>query len=158
LDDVENEQDPKSMGLYTWALGHGNPYEAYYHLGLIHAKAARTENALEGKKTGTCGVAVSYLKNMVERGCFEYDMMGEADAAWKRGERVTALIRWWIASEMGYEVAQNNVAFIMDQGGICLCLTNECHNGFVDTQFPFSSGQTDQVEQAIAIALCFVAQ
>jgi len=110
------DSEPKSMAHFTWALGNGNPYEAFYHLGLIHAKAARQENPLFGKKTGTCGVAVSYLKSMVERGSWEYDMMGQADTAWKRGDRVAALLKWWIAGEMGYEVAQNNVAFLLDQG------------------------------------------
>jgi hypothetical protein len=104
------------MAHFTWAIGNGNPYEALYHLGLMHAKAARQENPLVGKKTGTCGVAVSYLKSMVERGSWKYDMIGQADAAWKRGDRVTALIRWWVAAEMGYEVAQNNVAFLLEQG------------------------------------------
>lgn len=104
------------MADFTTAAEHGNAFEAFYHLGLIHANNARREGPNGGKRSGTCGVAIGYLKLMAERGSWEWDMMKQADRAWKRGERVTALIRWWIAGEMGYEIAQNNVAFLLDQG------------------------------------------
>ncbi len=63
-----------------------------------------------------CGVSVAWYKLVAEKGSWEHDFIGEADKAWARGEEVKAMLGWWIAGEMGYEVAQNNVAFLLDQG------------------------------------------
>lgn len=83
----------------------------------MHAQEARTQGSGSQKKSGTCGVAVAYFKTVAERGSWQYPFMRDAERAWARGERAKALIGWWIAGEMGYETAQNNVAFILDQGG-----------------------------------------
>ena len=39
-----------------------------------------------------------------------------ADRAWARGEQDKALLGWWLAAEMGVEMAQNNVAFVLERG------------------------------------------
>lgn len=53
---------------------------------------------------------------MVERGSWKDDVVGEADRAWERGETDKAIVGWWMAGERGYESAQNNLAFVLDQG------------------------------------------
>ena len=35
-----------------------------------------------------------------------------------------AMLRWWIASERGIETAQNNLAYILDQGMLLLRLSS----------------------------------
>jgi SEL1 protein len=119
-DPFPGETDPKKQGqaVQAWsqALALGNNFEAFYHLGRMHAQEARTQGTGSKKKSGTCGVAVAYFKTVAERGSWQYPFMRDAERAWARGERAKALISWWIAGEMGYETAQNNVAFILDQG------------------------------------------
>ncbi|KAJ9126930.1 hypothetical protein QFC24_001161 [Naganishia onofrii] len=114
----ETDISKQNQAVQSWsqALALGNNFEAYYHLGRIHASEARTQGTGAQKKSGTCGVAVAYFKTVAERGSWQYPYMRDAERAWAHGERAKALISWWIAGEMGYETAQNNVAFILDQG------------------------------------------
>ncbi|KAJ9098741.1 hypothetical protein QFC21_004389 [Naganishia friedmannii] len=113
----ETDIAKQDQAVQSWsqALALGNNFEAYYHLGRIHASDARTQSTGSQKKSGTCGVAVAYFKSVAERGSWRYPYMRDAERAWAQGERAKALINWWIAAEMGYETAQNNVAFILDQ-------------------------------------------
>ncbi len=78
-----------------------------------------------------CGVSVAWYKLVAERGCWEDDFIGEAHRAWARGEEDNAVLGWWVAGEMGYEAAQNNVAFLLDKGvgGGLLGKTNESEMG-----------------------------
>ncbi|WVR04491.1 hypothetical protein IAU60_001495 [Kwoniella sp. DSM 27419] len=93
------------------ALRHGSTFEAFHLLGRIHAA-----NAKSGTTPGMCGVAVAYEKLVAERGNWGEDWVGEADRAWARGEEDKAFIGWMVGAEMGYEAAQNNVAFVLEQG------------------------------------------
>ena len=43
-------------------------------------------------------------------------MLMEAHSEYKNGEVDTALIKYMLLAELGYEVAQSNVAYILDQG------------------------------------------
>ena len=68
-------------------------------------------------------MAVSFFKLVAERGSWEDDMLRDADYTWALGtERgyEMAMLRWWIAAERGLEVAQNNLAYVLDQGAF-LC-------------------------------------
>lgn len=74
---------------------------------------------------------------VAERGCWKEDLLTEADALWHAGEtkrrnkggstrslrlsdltreQHEAMLRWFIAAERGYEIAQNNIAWVLDQG------------------------------------------
>ena len=58
---------------------------------------------------------------MSERGCWKENLIGDAELLWHSGgerERERSMMLWWMASERGYEVAQNNLAFILDQGTV----------------------------------------
>ncbi|KAL7413451.1 hypothetical protein BDY24DRAFT_388595 [Mrakia frigida] len=92
----------------------GSPFEAFYQLGKVYAASARAQ-AAAGLRPETCGPAVAHLKLVVERGSWKDDVVGEADRAWERGETDKAIVGWWMAGERGYESAQNNLAFVLDQ-------------------------------------------
>ncbi len=102
------------------AIQHGNPFEAFYYLAKIHAARAVAEDhaAHHGSSgsSGTCGVAVSFFKVVAERGNWQHDVIGDGDRSWRNGEQANALLQWWMAAEMGYETALNNVAFTLDNG------------------------------------------
>ena len=64
-------------------------------------------------------MALTYYKLVAERGAWLDDPVREGEARWKLGTdraKEDAMLRWWIASERGIEVAQNNLAYILDQG------------------------------------------
>jgi SEL1 protein len=63
-----------------------------------------------------CGVSVAWYKLVAEKGSWGFDFIGDADRAWARGEENSAVLGWSVASEMGYEAAQNNVAFLLEKG------------------------------------------
>lgn len=110
LGKMQLDQPGVSMALFTQAIQSGNNYEAYFYLAKMHARDARAK-----PERGVCGAAVAFFKNVAERGRWQYDYLGDAERAWQRGDRERALVNWWIASEMGYEVAQNNVAYLLEQ-------------------------------------------
>lgn len=104
-----------STNSFHQAVRLGSPFEAFYHLGKIYASSARAQVAA-GLRPETCGAAVAHLKLVVERGSWKDDVVGEADRAWERGETDKAILGWWMAGERGYESAQNNLAYVLDQG------------------------------------------
>ena len=64
-------------------------------------------------------MAVSFFKLVAERGSWSDDLVREGEARWRLGTdnaREDAMLRWWIAAERGIECAQNNLAYILDQG------------------------------------------
>ena len=104
-----------AVQLFEVALRHGSPFEAFYLLSRIHATTARLPSQ-SGGSLGICGVSVGFYKLVAGRGSWNDDYVNEADRAWARGEEDNAMVGWMIGSEIGSEVAQNNVAFLMDQG------------------------------------------
>ena len=53
---------------------------------------------------------------LTNQGNWADDYMSSADRAYARGELDNAMLGWSIAAEMGYEAAQNNVAFLLERG------------------------------------------
>ncbi|KZT72333.1 HCP-like protein [Daedalea quercina L-15889] len=111
--------DVKVAGAYfETAMRQGSPFEAYYYLADIQAAQARS-NAISPHIAGSsCSVAVSFFKVVTERGVWDEDLLGSAAELWELGtERghEMAMLRWWIAAERGNEIAQNNLAFVLDQ-------------------------------------------
>lgn len=109
-----------AAAFFKVAISHGSPFEAFYLLASTYVNEARTPSS-QGGRPGMCGAAVAWYKLVAERGCWKRDVVGEADRAWARGEHEAALAGWMVAGEMGYEVAQNNVAFVFDQGALRTC-------------------------------------
>lgn len=103
------------------AVKNGSPFEAYFYLAQINAAqayAAAAENIGSG---GSCSVAVSFYKHAAERGAWRSDnLLGEAESLWFREgstsvDREGAMLRWWLAAQRGFESAQNNLAYVLDQ-------------------------------------------
>ena len=64
-------------------------------------------------------MATSFFKVVAERGSWDEDLIRDGEEAWETGTpsgRRLAMLRWWIAAERGFEIGQNNLAFILDQG------------------------------------------
>ena len=56
---------------------------------------------------------------MAERGSWAVSLM-EAHQLYKDGNIDQALLKYTFMAELGYEVAQSNVAYILDQGNVSL--------------------------------------
>ena len=55
------------------------------------------------------------FKNVAERGRWS-EMIMEAHTMYQEGNTDGALLTYTLLAELGYEVAQSNVAYILDQG------------------------------------------
>ena len=55
------------------------------------------------------------FKNVAERGYWA-EMLMEAHSMYKEGNVDGALLKYTLLAELGYEVAQSNVAYVLDQG------------------------------------------
>ena len=112
---AEKGEVQPAMALLEVAIRHGSPFEAFHLFAHVHSASARQSPA-SGGRPGLCGVAVAWYKMVAERGSWKDDFISEGDRAWSRGEEENALLNWIIGAEMGSEVAQNNVAFLLEQG------------------------------------------
>jgi SEL1 protein len=104
---------------FDTAVRLGSPFEAYYYLGQIHSAQASAANLPANVAAGSCAMAVSFHKLVAERGSWDDDLPREAELAWVYGterSQELAMLKWWIAAERGSEVAQNNIAYVLDQG------------------------------------------
>jgi SEL1 protein len=102
----------------------GSTFEAHFYLAKIHTLNMRVAN--EASAPGFCASAVSFFKLVAERGVWDDDLLADAEAAWysgtERGKEI-AILKWWVAAERGSEVAQNNLAYVLDQDRSMLRLT-----------------------------------
>ncbi|KAF1806193.1 hypothetical protein V8B55DRAFT_1454648 [Mucor lusitanicus] len=62
----------------------------------------------------SCRVAVSYYKAIAERGDWLNPTVEDAYAAYLKNDKESALLNYMLAAERGYEVAQSNVAYVLD--------------------------------------------
>jgi len=102
---------------FEMALRHGSPFEAYYYLARI--QATQMDMMPAQMKPGACSIAVSFYKVVAERGSWDGDLLHEGEVAWDTetsSGKDLAMLKWWIAAERGYEMAQNNLAYVLDQG------------------------------------------
>lgn len=80
---------------------------AYYNLAQMHATGSGMIRS--------CPTAVELFKNVAERGKWS-DRLMIAHTDYREGRVDEALVSYYLLAEMGYEVAQSNVAFILDKG------------------------------------------
>ncbi|KAJ9474507.1 ERAD-associated E3 ubiquitin-protein ligase component HRD3 [Pseudozyma hubeiensis] len=85
-------------------------FEAVYLLAKVNAQVARKEQSSD-----SCRKALSGFKHTAENGDWSTRISHKAEHAWRRGERQKALLGWALAGELGYESAQNNVAYMLDR-------------------------------------------
>ena len=101
------------------AIRNGSPFEAYYYLAQFQARTMRATGYPRHITSSACSVAVSFYKVVAERGVWDVDLVSHANLAWASGNdrnKEMAMLQWWIAAERGYEPAQNNLAYVLDQG------------------------------------------
>ncbi|CAL8393951.1 unnamed protein product [Arctogadus glacialis] len=92
---------------------------AFYNLAQMHATGTGVMRS--------CHTAVELFKNVCERGRWSERLMG-AYAGFKEGDVDASLVQYLLLAEQGYEVAQSNVAFILDQTeGAQVFLENETY-------------------------------
>lgn len=82
-------------------------FEAYYYL------AELANKGIQGERR--CGVATAYYKMVAEKTETIHSSFTEANAAYEHGDKETALVAAMMAAEQGYENAQANVAFLLDE-------------------------------------------
>lgn len=85
-------------------IGH---LEAYYYL------AELTKNGIGRDKS--CSVATVYYKIVAEKAEVISTSFPEANEAYSNGDLETALVRYMMAAEQGFETGQANVAYLLDQ-------------------------------------------
>ncbi|KAL8863365.1 MAG: hypothetical protein Q9178_000045 [Gyalolechia marmorata] len=91
---------------FDLAARHGH-IEAFYHL-------AEISNSGIGRER-SCGVATVYYKLVAEKADTIHSAFPEANNAYNEGDSETALVNYMMAAEQGYEAAQANVAYILDE-------------------------------------------
>ncbi|KAF8161262.1 hypothetical protein B0H34DRAFT_372708 [Crassisporium funariophilum] len=111
---------------FETAVRNGSPFEAYYYLAEIYSAQASNPNTPPHVVSSSCAMAVSFYKLVAERGVWDDDLLRDAEIAWMAGsdqDKQVAMLKWWIAAERGYEIAQNNLAYVLDQDKSILRLT-----------------------------------
>ncbi|KGY14851.1 hypothetical protein PABG_12242 [Paracoccidioides brasiliensis Pb03] len=81
--------------------------EAFYYLAEIAEKGIGKERH--------CGVATAYYKMVAEKVEAIHSSFHEANTAYENGDKETALVASMMAAEQGYENAQANVAYLLDE-------------------------------------------
>ncbi|PVF93989.1 HCP-like protein [Serendipita vermifera] len=105
---------------FDLAIRHGSQFEAYYYTATIHANNARNHAQLNPSQSnaGSCPIAVSFYKMVAEKGTWKNNILAEAEKYWNSPDpslREGAVVRWQIAADRGVEVAQNNLAYILEE-------------------------------------------
>lgn len=115
-----------AVAYFDAAVRSGSPFEAFYYLAKVQHQQAKSLGVNPDIATGSCSTAVSFYKLVAERGSWFDDPVHDAEVEWStetnRGSE-NAMLLWWIAAERGYEVAQNNLAYVLDQDKSVLRLT-----------------------------------
>ncbi|KAF2868830.1 hypothetical protein BDV95DRAFT_609737 [Massariosphaeria phaeospora] len=91
---------------FELAARHGH-LEAYYYL------AELTNNGVGRDRS--CAVASAYYKIVAEKAELVSTSFPEANDAYVDGDLETALVRYMMAAEQGFEAGQANVAYLLDQ-------------------------------------------
>ncbi|EPS25646.1 hypothetical protein PDE_00580 [Penicillium oxalicum 114-2] len=89
--------------------------EAYYYL-------AEMANFGVGRQAH-CGVAAAYYKMVAEKAEIIHSAFTESNEAYENGDKERALIPAMMAAEQGYEHAQANVAYLLDEQRSLLSLS-----------------------------------
>ncbi|KAI2799633.1 Protein sel-1 1 [Blomia tropicalis] len=99
-------KDPKSAIKYFTLASQSGHILGFYNLAEMHATGTGTLRS--------CTTAVELFKSVSERGPWGAMLM-QAHANYKDGDRANAFIKYAVLSELGYEVAQSNAAFMLDR-------------------------------------------
>ncbi|KMP07440.1 ERAD-associated protein [Coccidioides immitis] len=112
--------------------------EAFYFLAEIAERGIGKERH--------CGMATGYYKMVAERVEEIHSSFAEANEAYKSGDKETALVLSMMAAEQGYEIAQANVAWLLDERRSVLSL---------DPILPWSTDRRPSILRNAALALIY---
>ncbi|XP_026332861.1 protein sel-1 homolog 1 [Hyposmocoma kahamanoa] len=104
-------RDFKQANKYFSLASQSGHVLALYHLGQMHAQGLGVLRS--------CTTAVELFKNVCERGGWGARLM-LAHAAWRARDADSSLLQYLALAERGYEVAQSNAAFLLDNGEVQL--------------------------------------
>lgn len=110
------KRDYKQALKYFNLASQGGHILAFYNLAQMHATGTGVLRS--------CQTAVELFKNVCERGRWSERLM-TAYNSYKNGNANTAVVQYLLLAEQGYEVAQSNAAFILDQKEASLVGENE---------------------------------
>lgn len=96
----------EAVRYFDLAARHGH-LEAFYHLAEINNQGIGRERS--------CSIATAYYKLVAEKTETIHSAFDEANFAYEEGDIETALPLYMKAAEQGYESAQANVAYILDE-------------------------------------------
>ncbi|KAI8908850.1 hypothetical protein DFJ77DRAFT_433681, partial [Powellomyces hirtus] len=99
---------PTALKYFNAASTKGN-IVALYHLGNMHMQGV-------GMVTPNCHYAVTFYKSVAERGDWHDPIVHHAQDEFKAGDVEGAFLRYLLAAERGYEIAQTNAAWMLDRG------------------------------------------
>ncbi|XP_071558269.1 protein sel-1 homolog 1 isoform X2 [Temnothorax nylanderi] len=100
------KRDYKMANKYFNLASQSGHVLAYYNLAQMHATGTGMMRS--------CPTAVELMKNVAERGKWS-DQLMVAHSDYREGRVNEAFLNYALFSEMGYEVAQSNAAFILDR-------------------------------------------
>lgn len=110
------KRDYKQALKYFNLASQGGHILAFYNLAQMHATGTGVLRS--------CQTAVELFKNVCERGRWSERLM-TAYNGYKNGNANAAVVQYLLLAEQGYEVAQSNAAFILDQKEASLVNENE---------------------------------
>ncbi|KAH7915088.1 hypothetical protein BJ138DRAFT_1078221 [Hygrophoropsis aurantiaca] len=106
---------------FETAVRYGSTFEAHFYLAKIHSTSMQQQQDAgipDEYAAGSCASALSFYKLVAERGVWGDDLLRDAEVVWHSGTargKEMAVLRWWVAAERGFEIAQNNLAYVLDQ-------------------------------------------
>ncbi|XP_029453581.1 protein sel-1 homolog 1 isoform X2 [Rhinatrema bivittatum] len=112
------KKDYKQALKYFNLASQGGHILAFYNLAQMHATGTGVGRS--------CHNAVELFKNVCERGRWSERLMS-AYSNYKNGNPNSAVVQYLLLAEQGYEVAQSNAAFILDQREANLIGENETY-------------------------------
>ena len=95
-----------AVSYFELGVRHGH-IEALYHLAEINNNGVGRERS--------CGHATAYYKVVAEKAEGLHSSFEEANEAYDHGDKEAALLGYMMAAEQGYEQAQANVAYLLDE-------------------------------------------
>lgn len=102
-----DQGDVETAARYFELAARWGSMEAFYHL-------AELSNGGIGRRRH-CGMATAYYKMVAERAEAIHSSFTESNTAYHNGDIERALIAAMMAAEQGYETAQANVAYLLDE-------------------------------------------
>ncbi|KAF5403525.1 putative extracellular protein sel-1 [Paragonimus heterotremus] len=122
-----------ALKYFTMASQQGNTL-AFFYLGEMHATGVGVLRS--------CSMAAELFKNVAERGRWSKWFM-YAHAAYRAQRYDEAIVTYLLLAELGYEVAQSNVAFMLEEGKVTVVDKSEFHaRAFVQWQRSAAQGST----------------